>query len=218
KLLQTVPFDPEATEEEKSTVQVKRYKKRRGKVKFMYVVKPLYVATDVVQGDDHVVVSSESVPAQTKSVPRNAEQLGKCYVALPVDRPLQLLYMVRSCRTNRRRKGRIKTNSLQQQSNHQMTLRQASDLNFDGNINSILTYVRDETKGEKGPDDSEPPSESESGSGNWESQADGGGVISENAQVDSMTQHQAVLDEEKGLSVIEDDLSSQAVEDPLEKE
>ncbi|MCP4488778.1 MAG: hypothetical protein GY820_15920, partial [Gammaproteobacteria bacterium] len=161
-------------------VEVKRYKKRRGKVKFMYVVKPMYIATGVVQGGDHVVTSRESVPAQTESVPRNAGQLNKSYVALSVDRPLQLSYMVRLHRINRRRKGRIKTNSLQQQSNHQMTLRQTGDLNFDGNINLISTYVLDETKGEKGPDSSEPPSESESGSGNWESQADGGGVISEN--------------------------------------
>ncbi|MCP4492938.1 MAG: hypothetical protein GY820_37400 [Gammaproteobacteria bacterium] len=102
--------------------------------------------------------------------------------------------------------------------NHQMVLGQMSDLNFNGNINSILTYVRDEMKGEKGPDSSEPPSGSESGSGNWESQADGGGVISKNAQVDPMTQHQALLDEEKCLSVTKDDLSRQAVEGPSEKE
>ncbi|MCP4489958.1 MAG: hypothetical protein GY820_21955, partial [Gammaproteobacteria bacterium] len=133
-------------------VEVKRYKKRRGKVKFTYRVKPMYVATDVVQGGDHVVVSSESVPAQTESVPRNTVQSNKCYAALPVDTPLQCSYIVRLRRTNRRRKGGIKTNSLQQQSNHQMTLRQTSDLNFDGNINSISTYVLDETKGEKGPD------------------------------------------------------------------
>ncbi len=99
-----------------------------------------------------------------------------------------------------------------------MTLRQMSDLNFDGNINSISTYVMDETKGEKGPDGSEPPNESGSGGVNWELQADGGGVISENTQVDPMTQHQALLDEETELSGMEDDLSSQAVEDPSEKE
>ncbi|MCP4492643.1 MAG: hypothetical protein GY820_35845, partial [Gammaproteobacteria bacterium] len=138
-------------------VGVKRYKKRRGKVKFMYVVKPMYVATDVVQGGDHVVVSRESVPVQTKSVPRNAEQMSTCYAALPVDRPLQFSYMVRSRRINRRRKGRIKTDSWQQQSNHQMTLRQTSDLNFDGNSNSISTYAMDETEGVKGPDAGEMP-------------------------------------------------------------
>ncbi|MCP4489746.1 MAG: hypothetical protein GY820_20885 [Gammaproteobacteria bacterium] len=158
------------------------------------------------------------MPAQTESVPRNAVQSNKCYAALPVDRPLQCLYIVRSRRINRRRKGRIKTDSWQQQSNHQMTLRQTNDLNFDGTISLISTYVLDETKGEKGPDDSEPPSESESGSGNWESQADGGGVIFENVQVYPMTQHQALLDDEKCLSRIEDHLSSQAVEDPSEKD
>ncbi|MCP4485751.1 MAG: hypothetical protein GY820_00210 [Gammaproteobacteria bacterium] len=144
--------------------------------------------------------------------------MSTCYVVLPVDRPLQFLHMVRSRRINRRRKGRIKADPWQQQSNHQMTLRQTSDFNFDGNINSISTYVLDETKGEKGPDGSEPPSESESGSGNWESQADGGGVISENAQVDPKKQHQAVLDEEEWLLVIEDDLSGQVMEGPSEKD
>ncbi|MCP4492859.1 MAG: hypothetical protein GY820_36985, partial [Gammaproteobacteria bacterium] len=79
-------------------------------------------------------------------------------------------------------------------------------------------YVLDETKGEKGPDSSEPPSESESGSGNWESQADGGGVISENTQVNPKKQYQAVLDEEKWLLVAEDDLSRQAMEGPSEKD
>ncbi|MCP4489237.1 MAG: hypothetical protein GY820_18285 [Gammaproteobacteria bacterium] len=201
-----------------SKAEVERYKKRRGKGEFMYVVKPMYIATDVVQGGDHVAMSSESVPAPTESVPRNAEQMSTCHVALPVDRPPQFSYIAPFPRTNRRRKGRLKADSWQQQSNHQMTLRQTSNLNFDGNINSISTYVMDETKGEKGPDGSELPSESESGSGNWASQADGGGVIFENVQVDPMTQHQALLDEEKWLSVTVDDLSSQTGEDPSGKE
>ncbi|MCP4492505.1 MAG: hypothetical protein GY820_35135 [Gammaproteobacteria bacterium] len=76
----------------------------------------------------------------------------------------------------------------------------------------------DETKGEKGPDGSGPPNASESGGVNWESQADGGGVISKNTQVDPLTQHQALLGEKTWLSGMEDDLSCQAVEDPSEKD
>ncbi|MCP4456672.1 MAG: hypothetical protein GY816_01390, partial [Cytophagales bacterium] len=71
---------------------------------------------------------------------------------------------------------------------------------------------------EKGPDGSEPPNESESGSGNLQSQADGGGVVSVNTQVDPFVQHQALLNEEKCLLVTKDDLSSQTGEDPSEKE
>ncbi|MCP4486380.1 MAG: hypothetical protein GY820_03535 [Gammaproteobacteria bacterium] len=52
-------------------LESKRYQKRRGKVKSMYIPKPMYVPTAVSQGGDHGVRSSKSVTAQGKSVPGN---------------------------------------------------------------------------------------------------------------------------------------------------
>ncbi|MCP4489365.1 MAG: hypothetical protein GY820_18950 [Gammaproteobacteria bacterium] len=56
-------------------VESKRYQKRRGKVKSMYVPKPMYVLTAVSQGGDHMVTSSKSVTAQSKSVPGNVQSV-----------------------------------------------------------------------------------------------------------------------------------------------
>ncbi|MCP4474076.1 MAG: hypothetical protein GY821_05815, partial [Gammaproteobacteria bacterium] len=174
-----------------------------------------YIVTEL-KGLNNVFIRLENSTQEPFLV--NVDQLSRCYAGLSMEGPLQFSHTTKPRRANRGRKVHLKEDIEQTQPNHQMTLRQTRDLNFDGNINSISTYVLDETKGEKGPDGSEPLNESESGSVNWESQADGGGVIFEKVQVDPMTQHQALLDEEKWLSVTKDDLSSQAVEDPSGKE
>ncbi len=79
-LSQTVPFGPTARHREKEKahpmlVDVKRHQKRRGKVKSMYIPKPVYVTTDASQGGDHMVTSRESVSVQSKSVPRNVQSV-----------------------------------------------------------------------------------------------------------------------------------------------
>ncbi|MCP4491600.1 MAG: hypothetical protein GY820_30475 [Gammaproteobacteria bacterium] len=81
-------------------VEIKRHKKRRGKVKLMYVAKPMYVAKEVGQGGDHMVTPSESVPAQIKDGPVN-KQLHKSHAAWSVDGPLQFSRTVQLHRANR---------------------------------------------------------------------------------------------------------------------
>ncbi|MCP4474170.1 MAG: hypothetical protein GY821_06310, partial [Gammaproteobacteria bacterium] len=93
-------------------VEIKRYKKRRGKVKLLYVAIPTYVAKEVVQGGDHMVTPSKSVPAQIKDVPVN-KQLHKSHAAWSVDGPLQFSRTVHLRGTNRRKRMRIKADTQQ---------------------------------------------------------------------------------------------------------
>ncbi|MCP4475246.1 MAG: hypothetical protein GY821_11920, partial [Gammaproteobacteria bacterium] len=98
-------------------IEIKRHQKQRGKLKLMYVAMPMYVAKEVVQGGDHMVTPSKSVPEQTKDVPVN-KQLHKSHAAWSVDGPLQFSRMVRRNRANRRKRTRIKADTQQQVPNH----------------------------------------------------------------------------------------------------
>ncbi|MCP4491324.1 MAG: hypothetical protein GY820_29015, partial [Gammaproteobacteria bacterium] len=109
-------------------IEIKRHKKWRGKVKLMYVAIPTYVAKEVVQGGDHMVTPSRSVPEQTKDVPMN-KQLHKNYAVGSVDSPLQFSRTVRLRSANRRKRTRIKADAQQQVPNHQRLLRQTNSLN-----------------------------------------------------------------------------------------
>ncbi|MCP4488179.1 MAG: hypothetical protein GY820_12785, partial [Gammaproteobacteria bacterium] len=109
-------------------VEMERHKKRRGKLKLMYVAKPTYVAKEVVQGGDHMVTPSKSVPEQTKDVPVN-KQLHKSHVAWSVDGPLQFSRTVHLRGTSRRKRTRIKADTQQQVPNHQRLLRKTNHRN-----------------------------------------------------------------------------------------
>ncbi|MCP4492987.1 MAG: hypothetical protein GY820_37660, partial [Gammaproteobacteria bacterium] len=110
-------------------VEVKRYKKRRGKVKFMYITKPMYVTKEVVQGGDHIIAPCEIVPAQTKNVPVKGKQLNKSYAVGSVDSPLQFSRTVRLSRANRRKRPRMKADAQQQRPNHQRLLKRTNNRN-----------------------------------------------------------------------------------------
>ncbi|MCP4475085.1 MAG: hypothetical protein GY821_11090, partial [Gammaproteobacteria bacterium] len=77
---------------------------------------------------------------------REVEQLSKGHMAVSVGSPLEVSDIVCPHKTSCRRKGRIKTNLLQQEPSHQMTLRQTQNLNFDCNVNSILRCMMMDSK------------------------------------------------------------------------
>ncbi len=107
----------------------------------MYIAKPMYATIDASQGGDHVVMSRKNVLAQTKGVPRNVEQLSKGYVVVSVGSPLIFSDIVRPHRASCQRKGRIRTDSLQREPTHQMTLRHTNDLNFNGNVSVVSAEI-----------------------------------------------------------------------------
>ncbi|MCP4494742.1 MAG: hypothetical protein GY820_46680, partial [Gammaproteobacteria bacterium] len=102
-----------------------------------------YIVTEL-KGLNNVFIRLENSTQEPFLV--NEDQLSRCYAGLSMEGPLQFSHTTKPRRANRGRKACLKENAEQAQPSHQMTLRQMQNLNFDGNVNSILRCAMMDSK------------------------------------------------------------------------